>query len=80
MTTEVLQKKTSRYLCGESMPAETRQIQNWLSCTTDNKDKVSSEEKAIIEKEIVAEIQAYVTWTLADPKPEPWWKKVTAFF
>jgi hypothetical protein len=78
MTTETLKKKTSRYLNGESMPAETKQIQNWLSCT-ENVD-LSEEEKSVIEQEILAEIQAYTAYPLLFPKPEPWWRKLTALF
>lgn len=80
MTTEVLKKKTTRYLQGRAMPAETRQIQNWLSVTGDAKTEVNEEEKAAIEDEILAEIQAYTAYPLFYPKPEPWWKKFTAFF
>jgi hypothetical protein len=79
MTTEVLRQKTGRYLCGLSMPAEKRQIQNWLSCTGDNKP-VPAEEREMIENEIVAQVQAYVACTLFHPEPEPWWRKITAFF
>ena len=78
MTTETLKKKTSRYLNGESMPAETKQIQNWLSCTENI--NLSEEEKSVIEQEILAEIQAYTAYPLLFPKPEPWWRKLTAFF
>lgn len=80
MTTEALQKKMSQYLRGESKPAEARQIQNWLSCVNDEKHEVSSEEKAKIENEIVANVKAYVNYSLFIPKAEPWWKKITAFF
>ena len=80
MTTEVLRQKTGRYLCGLSMPAEKRQIQTWLSCTSDNKAPVSTEEREVIENEIVAQTLAYAISTLFHPKPEPWWKKITAFF
>jgi hypothetical protein len=80
MTTEVLQKKTSRYLCGQSVPSEQRQIQTWLSCTPD-KTEVSEEERTLIETEITGQVQAYVASTLLFcAKPEPWWKKVTTFF
>jgi hypothetical protein len=79
MQTEVLAKKTSRYLLGEAMPAETRQIQTWLSCTNSAKD-LPDEERALIENEILKEIQAYTAYPLFHPKPEPWWKKITAFF
>ena len=80
MTTEVLKKKTTRYLQGSAMPAETRQIQNWLSVTDDSKTEIDPEEKAAVETEILAEIQAYTAYPLFYPKPEPWWKKFTAFF
>jgi len=50
MTTEVLRKKTGRYLCGLSVPSERRQIQNWLSCTGDHKSNVSPVEREIIEE------------------------------
>ena len=80
MNTKTLHKKTDRYLCGASMPAETRQIQNWLSCTNDNKSTVPQDEKTRIENEILVEIQAYTAYPLLYPKPEPWWQKFTAFF
>jgi hypothetical protein len=81
MTTELLRKKTARYLCGESIPSEKRQIQSWLSCTPDNRNEVSAEEREIIENEIVAQVQAYVACTLFQPsRSETWWKKITAFF
>lgn len=80
MTTEVLKKKTGRYLCGLSVPSERRQIQTWLSCTMDKKAVHSPKEKEMIEDQIVIEIKAYITWSTFAPKPEPWWKKITAFF
>jgi len=80
MTTEVLREKTSRYLCGQSIPAEKKQIQTWLSATSDKKNEVSPEERGLIENEIVGQINAYVISSLFVPKPEPWWKKITAFF
>lgn len=79
MTTDVLQKKMSRYLCGQSMASEKNQIQAWLSCTH-GKQTVSAEERAMIENEIVAKVQAYAVSSLFQPIPEPWWKKITAFF
>ena len=60
MTTEVLKEKTGRYLRGESVPSETRQIQTWLSCIMDKKDIVDPKEQVKIESEIVAEIHAYI--------------------
>jgi hypothetical protein len=80
MTTEVLYKKTSRYLKGQSFPAETRQIQNWLSCTGEQGGTISPEKKAEIEMEILADIQAHTAYPLFYPKVEAWWKKITAFF
>jgi hypothetical protein len=80
MTTEILRKKTGRYLSGQSMPAESKQIQNWLSCTDNKKEEANAEERAIIENEIVTLVQAYVASSLFQPKQEPWWKKITAFF
>ena len=80
MTTELLRKKTGRYLCGMSMPAEKRQIQTWLSCITDDKPPVKQEEREAIENEIVSQVQAYVISTLPDTKQEHWWKKITAIF
>jgi hypothetical protein len=80
MTTEVFQKKMSRYLCGQSVPAEKMQIQSWLSCTSEKKKDVSEEERTIIENEIVGQVQAYVICSQFQPKPEPWWRKITVFF
>jgi hypothetical protein len=79
MTTEVLKEKTGRYLRGESVPAETRQIQNWLSCT-DKKNRLSLKEQELIENEIVAEIHAYIEYTHMEPKPRYWWQRITALF
>ena len=80
MTTEVLRKKTGRYLCGLSVPSERRQIQNWLSCTGDHKSNVSPVEREMIEDQIVTQVQAYVVSTMYEPTPQPWWRKITAFF
>jgi len=80
MTTETLKKKTERYLNGQSLPAETKQIQNWLSCTDDKKPNLSNEERQAIELEILGEVQAYTAYPLFFPKPEPWWRKFTAMF
>ena len=79
MTTEALKAKTSRYLRGESVPSETRQIQNWLSCTA-KADGLSLKERDMIKNEIVTEIRAYIEYTQLDPKPKYWWQKITAFF
>ena len=80
MTIETLQKKTARYLKGESTPAEIRQIQNWLSVTNNTSKNLSVAEKQQIEQEILAEIQAYTAYPLFYPKPEPFWRKITASF
>ncbi len=80
MTTETLHKKISRYLQRRALPAETRQIQNWLSCTGNTKPLITAEEMADIKCEILAEIQAHTAYPLFHPKPAPWWKKFTAIF
>jgi len=80
MTIETLRKKTGRYLLGQSVPAEKNQIQYWLSCTADRKVTVSGDERTIIEDKIIGEIKAYIEYTRLDPEPDPWWKKITAFF
>lgn len=80
MTTKTLHQKANRYLSGAAMPAETRQIQNWLSCTDDHKASLSEEEKTIIEQEILEEVKGYTAYPLFYPAEKPWWKKFTAFF
>ena len=79
MTTEILREKTGRYLCGQSVPAEKKQIQNWLSCTG-TKTKVSEEERKTIEDDIVATVKAYAISSAFHPREESWWKKITASF
>ena len=74
MKTELLHQKLERYVTGKSMPAETRQIQTWLSCTTPD-TQLTPEEKSILELEILHELQAYTAYPLFYPK-EPWWKKL----
>jgi hypothetical protein len=80
MTPEILQKKTTRYLQGRAMPAETRQIQTWLSCIDNGKAALPEEEKERIEADILAEIQAYTAYPLFFPRPEPWWRKISTLF
>lgn len=79
MTTEILREKTGRYLCGQSVPAEKKQIQNWLSCTG-GKTNMSEEERKNVEEEIVGQVKAYVVSSAFQPKEESWWKKITASF
>jgi hypothetical protein len=79
MTTEILHNKISRYLQRRSLPAETRQIQTWLS-VTEKSTQHSAEEIAAIENDILAEVQAHTAYPLFHPKPAPWWKKITAIF
>jgi prophage antirepressor-like protein len=79
MTTEILREKTGRYLCGQSVPAEKKQIQNWLSCIG-NKTKISEEERKMIEDEIAEKVKAYAVSSIFQPKEERWWKKITASF
>jgi hypothetical protein len=80
MTTEILKEKTDRYLCGQSVAAETNEIQSWLSCTPDKKTEVSEEERSIIEDEIIAQVQAYAASSVFRPKAKSSWKKITVFF
>jgi hypothetical protein len=80
MKTDQLQQKLTRYLSGQSMPAETRQIQNWLSVVDKSELQQSEWEKEKIREEILAEIKAYTAYPLFFPRPKPWWKKVTAIF
>jgi hypothetical protein len=80
MTAEALREKTGRYLRGESVPSETRQIQTWLSCTLDKKETVSTKDKEQIENEIAAKILDYIAYSQFDPTPKRWWSKFTTFF
>jgi hypothetical protein len=80
MKSEILHGKLERYVNGKAMPAETRQIQTWLSCTT-AQAQLSPEERSLLELEILQEIQAYTAYPLFFPKKEkPWWQKITALF
>lgn len=80
MTTEILHKKVDRYLCGVSRPAETRQIQNWLSCTKNGEVEVTEEDKLLIASEILLEVKEFTAYPLFYPIEQPWWKKFTAMF
>jgi len=81
MKTQILHQKLERYMNGQSLPAETRQIQNWLSCTTTEEIILSAEQKQQLEDEILHEIQAYTAYPLFFPKREkPWWQKMVASF
>lgn len=80
MKTEILHRKLERYVNGQAMPAETRQIQNWLSCTT-GESEISEAEKQQLEQDILAEVQAYTAYPLFYPKKDnSWWQKITAVF
>jgi len=80
MKTEILHKKLSRYLDGQAMPAEANQIQNWLSLVDKSELHLSEEEKALLEAEILMDIQAYTAYPLFFPKLKPWWQKITDLF
>ncbi|HRO69058.1 MAG TPA: hypothetical protein PK951_01730 [Chitinophagaceae bacterium] len=80
MKSEILHRKLQRYINGESHPAETRQIQTWLSCTS-SEEQLTPEERSLLELEILQEIQAYTAYPLFYPKKEkPWWQKITTLF
>jgi hypothetical protein len=78
MKTEILHRKLERYINGDALPAETRQIQSWLSCTT-SEMKLSAEEKQQLENEILKDIQDHTAYPLFFPKREKaWWEKAVA--
>lgn len=79
MKTEILHRKLERYLNGEALPAETRQIQTWLSCT-DTVKQLNHVEKQQMEDEILSEIQAHTAYPLFYPKQKMWWQKAVAAF
>lgn len=80
MKTEILHRKLERYVSGQATPAETRQIQAWLSCTS-NENGLVPEQKSELEMEILSEIQAYTAYPLFHPKKEKaWWQKISAMF
>ena len=80
MKTEILHRKLERYVNGEALPAETRQIQAWLSCTT-SETELSATQKLQLEQDILKEIQAHTAYPLFYPKKEKvWWQKITAMF
>ncbi|MFN4313226.1 MAG: hypothetical protein ACK4E0_02955 [Chitinophagaceae bacterium] len=80
MKTEILHKKLERYVSGKATPAETRQIQTWLSCTAKS-EGLRPEEKSQLEMEILVEIQAYTAYPLYKPDSEQgWWRKISAMF
>lgn len=80
MKTQVLHKRLERYLRGEATPAESRQIQAWLSCTTEDRE-LTAEERSRLEIEILSEIQAHTAYPLFYPqKQKPWWQKIAALF
>lgn len=80
MTNEILEKKTTRYLFGEPMPAEAKQLQNWLSCTGEHKPAYTPEQRSAIEQEILDEVKGYTAYPLFFPKKKnPWWKTLTGW-
>jgi len=80
MKSEILHRKLQRYINGESHPAETRQIQTWLSCTS-SEEQLTPEEWSLLELEILLESQAYTAYPLFFPKKEkPWWQKIATLF
>jgi len=80
MKSEILHNKLERYVNGQALPAETKQIQAWLSCTSRDK-QLTAEERSLLELEILQEIQAYTAYPLFFPKKEkPWWQKLAGIF
>ncbi len=81
MKKEILHKKISRYLDGQSMPAETRQIQNWLAVVDKSPlDGITPEEKEAVGESILNEIKAETAYPLFYPRPRPWWQSFSALF
>lgn len=80
MTTELLQKKTARYLSGDAKQGEAAQIDSWLTSIIENKHSFSSEdERKSIENEITGLVHAYaVSSQELVPKPaaSSWWEKI----
>lgn len=79
MTTDVLQKKTARYLSGDAKKAETAQIDSWLTRITDKQLALSEEERKLIQTEITGLVHAYaVSSQELVPKPvaTSWWEKI----
>ena len=80
MKTEILHQKLERYINGAALPSETRQIQTWLSCTTDEIN-LTAEQKEQVAMELLSEIQAETAYPLFYPKREkPWYLKMVAAF
>lgn len=55
MSSQILQSKLERYINGEAEPSETRQIQNWLSCTAKDID-IRPKDRRRMRKKIMKEI------------------------
>ena len=73
-------RKLVRYVNGQAMPAEQRQIQDWPSDTIPN-TYLSPKEKRHLEKKILLDIQSHTAYPLFFPKKEnPWWQKIAAMF
>ena len=80
MKTEILHRKLSRYLDGQSMPAEANQIQNWLSIVDKSNLRMSEENKAILEHEILTDIRNYTAYPLLFPPAKSIWQKLAEIF
>lgn len=80
MKKEILHKKLSRYLGGKAMPAETRQIQNWLALVDKTTAVATEEEKHQIGENILNEIKAETAYPLFYPQPKSWWEQLTDRF
>ncbi len=82
MKTEILHKKLERYLNGEALPAETRQIQSWLSVTqTEAEPEMNESEKDALASDILNEIRQQTGYPTLYPKQDQaWWQKAMAAF
>ncbi|MEI9946030.1 MAG: hypothetical protein WDN26_17640 [Chitinophagaceae bacterium] len=57
MRSQMLKNKFERYVNGEADPAEIRQIQSWLSCTSRD-IYISPREKQRLERKIMRQIRS----------------------
>lgn len=76
----ILQRKLVRYVNSNTVVAENRPTQVWLSETKIN-TYLSSKEKDQLEEKILEEIQTRTAYLLFYPKKDrPWWQKIAAMF
>ena len=80
MKTEILHQKLSRYLDGQAMPAGASQIQSWLSIVDKSGLNISEESKAILENEILKDIQVSTGYLSLSSSTQSLWQRITGIF